>query len=205
MYYRDQLFIDGQWSTPDSGTAIDVISPHSQEVIGRVSFAGPADVDRAVQAARTAFDGGPWPRMQPAERIAAVTRLAELYKEHRGDMAELITAEIGAPISFAKRAQVRIPLMMFSAFCDLEAAMTGRRHVRACTATTSAFSSSRSEWLRRLCRGTCRSSSPSARSSRRCWPGAVSCSSPLPNRCSTLSYSQTWCSKPMVASQRRCK
>ena len=119
MYYRDQLFIDGQWSTPDSGTAIDVISPHSQEVIGRVSFAGPADVDRAVQAARTAFDGGPWPRMQPAERIAAVTRLAELYKEHRGDMAELITAEIGAPISFAKRAQVRIPLMMFSAFCDL--------------------------------------------------------------------------------------
>ena len=45
MYYRDQLFIDGQWSTPDSGTAIDVISPHSQEVIGRVSFAGPADVD----------------------------------------------------------------------------------------------------------------------------------------------------------------
>jgi hypothetical protein len=59
MYYRDQLFIDGQWSTPDSGTAIDVISPHSQEVIGRVSFAGPADVDRAVQAARTAFDGGP--------------------------------------------------------------------------------------------------------------------------------------------------
>ncbi len=119
MYYRDQLFIDGQWSTPDSGTAIDVISPHSQEVIGRVSFAGPADVDRAVQAARTAFDGVPWPRMQPAERIAAVTRLAELYKEHRGDMAELITAEIGAPISFAKRAQVRIPLMMFSAFCDL--------------------------------------------------------------------------------------
>ena len=119
MYYRDQLFIDGQWSTPDSGTAIDVISPHSQEVIGRVSFAGPADVDRAVQAARTAFDGGPWPRMQPAERIAAVTRLAELYKEHRGDMAELITAEIGAPISFAKRAQVRIPLMMFSAYCDL--------------------------------------------------------------------------------------
>ena len=119
MYYRDQLFIDGQWSTPDSGTAIDVISPHSQEVIGRVSFAGPADVDRAVQAARTAFDGGPWPRMQPAERIAPVTRLAELYKEHRGDMAELITAEIGAPISFAKRAQVRIPLMMFSAFCDL--------------------------------------------------------------------------------------
>ncbi len=57
--------------------------------------------------------------MQPAERIAAIARLAELYKEHRGEMAELISAEIGAPISFAKRAQVGIPLMMFSAFSDL--------------------------------------------------------------------------------------
>ena len=119
MYNRDQLFVDGQWSAPHSGTTIDVISPHSQAVIGSVSFAGPEDVDRAVRAARTAFDDGPWPRMQPAERIAAITRLAELYKEHRGEMAELISAEIGAPISFAKRAQVGIPLMMFSAFSDL--------------------------------------------------------------------------------------
>ena len=59
--------------------------------------------------------------MQPAERIAAIARLAELYKTHRGEMAELITAEIGAPISFAKRAQVGIPLMMFSAFSELAA------------------------------------------------------------------------------------
>ena len=121
MYNRDQLFIDGQWSVPASGTANDVISPHSQAVIGRVSFAGREDVDRAVRAARTAFDDGPWQRMQPAERIAAVTRLAGLYKGHRGEMAGLISAEIGAPISFAKRAQVGIPLMMFSAFSDLAA------------------------------------------------------------------------------------
>ena len=86
MYNRDQLFIDGQWSVPASGTAKDVISPHSQAVIGRVSFAGREDVDRAVRAARTAFDDGPWQRMQPAERIAAVTRLAGLYKGHRGEM-----------------------------------------------------------------------------------------------------------------------
>ena len=95
MYKRDQLFVDGQWSAPHSGITIDVISPHSQAVIGSVSFAGPEDVDRAVRTARTAFDDGPWPRMQPAERIAAITRLAELYKEHRGEMAELISAEIG--------------------------------------------------------------------------------------------------------------
>jgi acyl-CoA reductase-like NAD-dependent aldehyde dehydrogenase len=119
MYKRDKLFIDGVWSAPQSGATVDVISPHSQKSIGTVCMAGTADVDSAVRAARKAFDDGPWPRMQPAERIEALNRLAELYKEHRDEMAELITAEIGAPISFAKRAQVRIPLMMFSAFSGL--------------------------------------------------------------------------------------
>ena len=123
MYNRDKLFIDGLWSTPDSGATADVISPHSQEVIGTVCMAGAADVDRAVRAAHAAFDDGPWPRMQPEERIEAMNRLAALYKDHRGEMAELITAEIGAPISFAKRAQVGIPLMMFSAFTGLAAGL----------------------------------------------------------------------------------
>ena len=121
MYNRDKIFIDGQWSTPESGTAIDVVSPHSQEPIGRVAMAGPADMDRAVRAARAAFDDGPWPRMQPSERIEAVNRLAALYKDHRAEMVELITAEIGAPVSFAKRAQVGLPLMLFSAFAGLAA------------------------------------------------------------------------------------
>ena len=121
MYKRDKLFIDGVWSAPQSGATVDVISPHSQKSIGTVCMAGTADVDSAVRAARKAFDDGPWPRMQPAERIEALNRLAELYKEHRDEMAELITAEIGAPISFAKRAQVRIPLMIFSAFSSLAA------------------------------------------------------------------------------------
>src|SRR5262245_3115274 len=121
MYFRDQLFIDGQWSAPDSGDALDVISPHSGEVIGRAALAGPADVDRAVRAARAAFEDGPWPRLQPADRIAAINRLAEMYKERRSDMATLISAEIGAPISFSKRAQVGIPQMMFTAFAGLAA------------------------------------------------------------------------------------
>ena len=77
--------------------------------------------NRAVEAARAAFDTGPWPRMQPAERIEAITRLAGIYKERRADMAALISAEIGAPISFAKMAQVRLPLTMMSAFCGLAA------------------------------------------------------------------------------------
>jgi acyl-CoA reductase-like NAD-dependent aldehyde dehydrogenase len=119
MYDRDQLFIDGKWTAPDSDAVISVISPHSEAVIGHAASAGAADVNRAVAAARAAFDGGPWPRLRPAERIEAITRLAGIYKEHRADMAALISAEIGAPISFAKMAQVRLPLTMMSAFCGL--------------------------------------------------------------------------------------
>ena len=121
MYERDQLFIDGKWTAPQSESVISVISPHSEAVIGHAASAGPADVNRAVEAARAAFDTGPWPRMQPAERIEALTRLAGIYKERRADMAALISAEIGAPISFAKMAQVRLPLTMMSAFCGLAA------------------------------------------------------------------------------------
>src|ERR1700761_6334116 len=121
MWVRDQLFIDGKWSPPISGlesdAVITVVSPHSEAVIGHAACAGPADVDRAVDAARAAFDTGPWPRMQPAERIEALTRLAGIYKERRAEMSELISAEIGAPISFAKMAQVRLPLTMLQAFC----------------------------------------------------------------------------------------
>jgi acyl-CoA reductase-like NAD-dependent aldehyde dehydrogenase len=121
MYERDQLFIDGKWTAPQSDSVISVISPHSEAVIGHAASAGPADVNRAVEAARAAFDTGPWPRMQPAERIEALGRLAGIYKERRADMAALISAEIGAPISFAKMAQVRLPLTMISAFCGLAA------------------------------------------------------------------------------------
>ena len=108
-----------RWAAPDTEALISVISPHSEAVIGHAACAGPADVDRAVGAARVAFDTGPWPRMQPAERIEAIRRLAAIYKERRADMAALISAEIGSPITFAKMAQVRLPLTIMSAFCGL--------------------------------------------------------------------------------------
>ena len=117
MYERDHLFIDGRWAAPDTEAVISVVSPHSEAVIGHAACAGPADVSRAVGAARAAFDSGPWPRMQPSERIEAISRLAAIYKDRRADMATLISAEIGAPITFAKMAQVRLPLTILSAFC----------------------------------------------------------------------------------------
>jgi acyl-CoA reductase-like NAD-dependent aldehyde dehydrogenase len=98
---------------------IKVVSPHSELPIGQFAVATPADVDNAVGAARAAFEDGPWPRLTPDERIAAIRRLAEIYGARAGEMAELISTEIGAPITFARRAQVGLPTMMMSAFCDV--------------------------------------------------------------------------------------
>ena len=103
----------------DGTETITVISPHTEEPIATVTAPGPADVDTAVVAARAAFDHGPWPRLDPAERIAVVRRLAEIYAARGGEMAELISREIGAPISFARRVQVGMPSALMGAFATL--------------------------------------------------------------------------------------
>ena len=110
------LYIGGGWVAPSGDARIDVVSPHTEEVIARAPAASPAEVDRAVAAARAAVDEGPWPRLDPAERIDAVRRLAAAYGERRREMAELITAEMGAPISFSKVAQAALPATMLGAF-----------------------------------------------------------------------------------------
>jgi acyl-CoA reductase-like NAD-dependent aldehyde dehydrogenase len=115
----DELFIGGKWSEASTDRRIEVVSPHTEAPVARVAAAVPEDVDTAVDAARAAFDTGPWPRLEPAERIDAVRRLAKVYGERRSEMAELITSEIGAPISFSQRAQVGLPSMMMTAFCDV--------------------------------------------------------------------------------------
>jgi acyl-CoA reductase-like NAD-dependent aldehyde dehydrogenase len=114
-----QLYVGGTWSDSTSTETIDVISPHTEEVIARVPTAGPDDVERAVAAARLAFDEGPWPRSDPAERIDAVQRLSALYGERRSDMAKLITAEMGAPSSFSRFAQATLPMMLLNTFADI--------------------------------------------------------------------------------------
>ncbi|QRY53001.1 aldehyde dehydrogenase [Mycolicibacterium septicum] len=120
QHLGEYLGVEADWSLDgDPVDTIEVISPHTEQPIARVVQAQPADVDAAVVAARAAVDQGPWPRLEPADRIAVVRRLAEVYAQRRGEMAQLISAEIGAPISFAQRAQVGLPTMMMSAFCEL--------------------------------------------------------------------------------------
>ena len=117
--HEHELFIGGEWRSPSTDAIIQITSPHTEAPIARVAAAGPDDVDAAVAAARRAFDDGPWPRTTPHERIAVLRNLAEAYGARRDEMAQLITSEIGAPISFAKRAQVALPWSMIGAFCDL--------------------------------------------------------------------------------------
>ena len=119
MHSYDRFYIGGQWVTPAGSDTIDVISPHTEEIVGRVPEGTAADMDRAVAAAREAFDNGPWPRMAPADRADAVGRLADLYAGRLGEIAELITEEMGSPITFSQLAQAPQPQLMLSYFADL--------------------------------------------------------------------------------------
>ena len=101
----DQILVGGQWRDPSGTARIDVVSPHTEQVIAHAAAADPADVDAAVRAAREAFDTGPWPRLPVAERMDAVRRLAEVYGAHLDEMADLITAEMGSPASFSRLGQ----------------------------------------------------------------------------------------------------
>jgi acyl-CoA reductase-like NAD-dependent aldehyde dehydrogenase len=121
IYPRDRLFIGGDWAKPSSSERLAVVSPHTEEPIAEVPSADRADIDAAVLAARDAFDHGPWPTLEPAERIAAVQALIAEYDQHRDALAATITAETGAPITFATRAQVGLPRAMMGAFLDIAA------------------------------------------------------------------------------------
>jgi acyl-CoA reductase-like NAD-dependent aldehyde dehydrogenase len=101
----DELFIGGRWQTPSTTQRLSVISPHTEEPIGETPRAAPEDVDRAVTAARKAFDDGPWPRLSVGERLEKIEKLAALYTAETDEMADLITAEMGSPRSFSRLGQ----------------------------------------------------------------------------------------------------
>jgi acyl-CoA reductase-like NAD-dependent aldehyde dehydrogenase len=90
------LYIDGKWGEGETGARIEVIDPATEGVIGSVAEASGQDAVRAIAAARKAFDEGPWPWMKPAERAAALVRMAEYLEAHMAELRELIVAETGS-------------------------------------------------------------------------------------------------------------
>jgi len=119
MHVRNQLYIGGQWVSPATDDTIEIIAPATEQPFATVAAAAHADIDAAVVAARTAFDQGPWPRTDPAERVAVVRQLAQAYGERRKELAATVSAELGAPITFAKRAQIGLPPMVMGTLADI--------------------------------------------------------------------------------------
>jgi betaine-aldehyde dehydrogenase len=119
MTTKDTLYIGGEWVAPATTGTIDVISPHTEEVIATVPDGSPADIDKAVAAARNTFDNTDWPTMPIAERLEIVQRFTDLYASRMMDMAAIITEEMGSPISFSQLAQSPAPWMMLTTFLDI--------------------------------------------------------------------------------------
>jgi aldehyde dehydrogenase (NAD+) len=115
----DRLYIGGDWVAPEGTDTIGVISPVSEEVIAHVPDGTEADIDKAVAAARIAFDRGPWPRMAPVERGEILRKAAAQIMAETADLAEIITQEMGAPITFSNLGQVMAPMMIFNYYADL--------------------------------------------------------------------------------------
>ncbi|GAB2750365.1 aldehyde dehydrogenase [Streptomyces bullii] len=110
-----QLFIGGKLTDPLGRDVIEVVSPHTEEVIGRVPHATAADVDRAVAVARRAFDEGPWPRTSLDERIEIVTRIKDGVAARHDEIARVISAENGSPYSWSVLAQALGAVMVWDA------------------------------------------------------------------------------------------
>jgi betaine-aldehyde dehydrogenase len=106
MTSYDTFFIGGKW-VPASGTeTLEVRSASTEEVIGQVPVSTTADIDKAVAAAREAFDIGPWPRMSPAERADIMAAISAGITAKMDDFARLISSENGSPYNFSIMGQV---------------------------------------------------------------------------------------------------
>ena len=93
--HTSEVFIGGQWRAPASGETYPTINPATEEVSAQVAKGDERDVDLAVQAARRAFDQGPWPRMAASERARLLWKLADLIGTHLDEMARLESVNTG--------------------------------------------------------------------------------------------------------------
>jgi acyl-CoA reductase-like NAD-dependent aldehyde dehydrogenase len=118
--HYDRLFIGGDWVRPQSADRIRVVSPFTEQVIAEVPSGSRADIDRAVLAARSALDG-PWSRTTVAERIEILHRFSAAYGAKREEMADLITHEMGCPISVSRVLQATNPQVIIDTYAEIAA------------------------------------------------------------------------------------
>src|SRR5499425_991750 len=108
-----KLFINGQWADAASGKTFDTPNPATGETLARIAEGDAEDIDRAVKAARWAFEEGPWGRMTPSERGRIIWRIGDLILEHTDELAQLESLDNGKPFPVAQAADVPLAADLF--------------------------------------------------------------------------------------------
>ncbi len=128
-----RLYIDGEWVEPSSGGVFDVLDCSTEQVVATVARAESADMQRAVAAARKAFDDGPWPRMTPLERAGFLEKIAARLEALNDEFARIWSLETGIVY---KVAQPRIGLFISGAFRQYAAMASMFPFTQACQSAT---------------------------------------------------------------------
>jgi phenylacetaldehyde dehydrogenase len=108
-----QLFINGQWADSASGKTFETPDPATGETLARIAEGDAEDINRAVKAARKAFEEGPWSRMTPSERGRLVWKIGDLILEHTDELAQLESLDNGKPFVVAQAADVPLAADLF--------------------------------------------------------------------------------------------
>ncbi len=108
-----QLFINGRWVDAASGKTFQTPNPATGETLAHVAEGDAEDIDRAVRAARKAFDEGPWGRLTPSERGRIIWRIGDLILEHADELAQLESLDNGKPYAVARAADVPLAADLF--------------------------------------------------------------------------------------------
>lgn len=116
----DTLFIGGEWVRPAASSAITVVSPSTEEVLGCAPRATEREVDAAVVAARAAFDDpGGWARWEPARRADALERLAAGLDRRAGEIARRVSSQNGLPIALSQQVEAAFPPMLLRYYAGM--------------------------------------------------------------------------------------
>jgi phenylacetaldehyde dehydrogenase len=108
-----QMFINGQWMDAASGKTFETPNPATGETLARVAEGDAEDINRAVKAARKAFEEGPWSRMSASERGRIIWRIGDLILEHTDELAQLESLDNGKPFVIARAADVPLAADLF--------------------------------------------------------------------------------------------